>query len=201
MGPAQADEAHSVFFAGLDAGHSLHAHIGFKQALTDSLDRSGFVAMGILGAGGRKRDGDHPLQLGLLGGYQWAMPRIHAALFLGPEGERDGGLRLGVRAQGEIWARPSDETLLTATLIAGSARPQAWGRVSAGYKAWDETFVGPELSLKRERDWTEWRAGVHVTGPTFAGVTWRVSAGRSFAEGGREGFYGGLSGHIRFGGP
>jgi hypothetical protein len=201
LGPARADEARTLFFAGLDSGHSLHGHMGFKRMLGGLLDRSGFVAMGIIGAGGRQDGGGHPIEAGFLGGYQWALPRLHAGLFLGPEVESSRGLRAGARVQGEIWARPTDDTLLTVTLIAGSARPQVWGRVSAGYRLWDDVHFGPEVSLKHERSWSEWRAGIHLTGPQLAGVTWRLSAGRSFAEAGQEGFYGALSGHVRFGGP
>jgi hypothetical protein len=201
LGTAPAADAQTVFFAGLDSGHSVHGHLGFKRALGDSLDRSGFVAMGVLGLGGRGAGGGHPVEAGLMGGYQWDLPRVHAGLFLGPEVESAGGVRIGARAQGEVWARPTDGTLLTATLIVGSARPQAWGRLSAGYRLWDDVHVGPEVSLKQERAWSEWRAGVHLTGPQLAGVTWRISGGQSRVEGGREGFYASLSGHVRFGGP
>ncbi len=202
LGPtagARADDLRTVFFAGLDSGHSLHAHVGFKHALGTSLDADGWLVMGTVGAGesggerGRKGGGS------VMAGRQWSLPRLHAAVFLGPELQRDGGLRPGLRGQGEIWARPSDATLLTATVIAGTARSEVWGRLSAGYRVADEVFVGPEASAKRERDWHEWRAGLHLTGLRLAGVTWRVSAGRMWAESGREGFYGALSGHVRLG--
>lgn len=198
-GTARADDLHTVFFAGLDAGHSLHAHAGFKHALGGSLDRDGWLVLGTIGAG--ESGGDRGRKGGgaVLGGYQWSLPRLHMAVFAGPELQRDGGLRAGLRGQGEVWARPTDATLLTATVIAGTARAEVWGRVSAGYRVVDEVFVGPEASAKRERGWHEWRAGLHVTGPTFAGITWRLSGGRMWAESGREGFYGALSGHVRLG--
>jgi hypothetical protein len=178
LGPARADEARTVFFAGLDSGHSLHGHMGFKRMLGGSLDRSGFVAMGIIGAGGRQDGGGHPIEAGFLGGYQWALPRLHAGLFLGPEVESSRGLRAGARVQGEIWARPTDDTLLTVTLIAGSARPQVWGRVSAGYRLWDDVHFGPEgLLLSTNGSWRNGAPGIHLDRPAACRVTWRLAAG------------------------
>jgi hypothetical protein len=196
--PAGAEGARTVFFAGLDAGHSRYGHAGFKHALAGPLDAEGFLAMAIAGAGGRRGEGRHA-QAAVLVGYQWVLPRWHLAAFAGPELERDGRVRAGLRVQGEVWARPLDDTLLTLTVIAGSAQPQAWARLSAGYRLWADVHVGPEASYKREPDWREARLGLHVTGLELAGATWRVSAGRSFVGSGRDGFYLALSGHVRLG--
>ncbi len=197
--PARAEDARSVIFAGVETGPSPYLHAGFKHSLSGSLDQQGFLAMAIAGVGDRRDESRHALATAMVG-YQWTLPRWHAALFAGPEMQRDGPTRLGARIQGEVWARPFDDTLLTLTAIAGSARPGAWARVSGGYRLWDDVHVGPEASYKHEGDWRETRAGLHVTGLAFGGVTWRLSGGRAFGGSGRDGYYAGLSGHVRLGG-
>ncbi|HYF54597.1 MAG TPA: cellulose biosynthesis protein BcsS [Salinarimonas sp.] len=198
--PGRADDLRTVFFAGLDSGHSLHGHAGFKHALDGSLNASGFVALAVAGASGPRPDKGRHAGAALLAGYQWALPRWHVTLLAGPDLERDGRVRLGVRLQGEVWARPTDDTLLTLTAIAASGRPQGYARASAGYRLWGEVHAGPEVSYKTEPGWREARVGAHVTGFAFAGVTWRVSAGRSLPGTGRAGTYAGLSGWVRLGG-
>ena len=90
-------------------------------------------------------------------GYQWALDRLFVAGFIGPEvdaqqpatiGEipRLSQPRLGLRVQGEVWAHPTENTLLAATVVAGTARSQLWGRTAFGYRIWNDVFVGPEVS-------------------------------------------------------
>ena len=40
--------------------------------------------------------------------------------------------RFGLRLHGEIWARPTEETLLQATLIAGTSLDSIWARIAWG---------------------------------------------------------------------
>lgn len=194
--PARADDARAVIFAGVEAGPSPYLHAGFKHALNGPLDQPGFLAMAIAGAGDRRPEGRHALATAMVG-YQWTLPRWHVALFAGPEMQRDGRTRLGGRIQGEVWARPLDDTLLTLTAIAGSARPGAWARVSGGYRLWDDVHAGPEASYKHEGDQRETRAGLHVTGLRLGGVTWQISSGRAFGGSGKDGFYFALSSHVQ----
>lgn len=197
---ARADEVRTVFFAGFDSGYSRYGHAGFKHALGGSLDRPGFVAMAIAGAGGARRDEGRHAQASVLAGYQWSLPGWHVALLAGPELERDGRLQAGLRLHGEVWARPIENGLLTITAIAGSAQPQAWIQVAAGYRVWDDVHLGPEASYKHEEDWRERRLGLHVTGLNLHGVRLRLSGGRTFVASGRDGFYGGLSAYVRLAG-
>jgi hypothetical protein len=108
-------------------------------------------------------------------------------------------VHVGLRLHGEIWAHPTAQTLLTATVIVGTARTaHLWGRTSAGYALWDGVFVGPEVSVYTTDTYREWRLGAHVTGLTFGQMSFRLSAGwRGEEDTDRHGAYVGLAGHIK----
>lgn len=207
-----------VFFGSLDAGRSTFVSGGLKQTLTGPLDRPGFVAMEQVGFGvTRERferggasasvmrystDGSATF------GYQWTSPFYLAAL-VGPEVkseqltlagrfERVSKPRIGARAQVELWANPTPDTLLTGTLVAGSARTSVWARVSAGYRLFGKVFVGPEATIYTTPTYSELRWGGHVTGLSLGILQLRVSGGVTHDDG-RRGVspYAGISAWLR----
>jgi hypothetical protein len=208
----------TVLFASIDAGSSGFLTLGGKRTLVGTLDESGPVALASVGAGGSPEQmglpgvGDTPfrptLQASGLLGYQWALGRTFLSLFAGPELDRDrfastGGLareatRIGARVHGEIWMHPTDETLLTGTAIAGSARGHLWARASGGYKVWRDVFIGPEATLYRTETYREWRIGAHATGLQLGRFTLRLSTGWRVDEtSARGGAYGAVSVHVK----
>lgn len=221
IAPARAEEAdaweglRTVLFGSAEAGPSSFVGAGFKRALGPSLDRDGWLALGTLGAGVRQErlDGSEAratrvstLASGLVG-HQWIIDGTvvavfggveidHKQLFIGGEAPRLAEPRLGARLQAELWSRPTDATLVTATLVAGSARGHVWARTSWGYEMWRGVYAGPEAVAYLQDTYREGRLGLHLTGPSFAGVTFTASAGGSFTEA-RTGGYVTLSGYVR----
>jgi hypothetical protein len=208
-------EARTVLFGSFDVGSSGFLNLGLKRSLTGSLDESGPIFMGIIGGGGSpESDGSlaagrfrfrPTVQANALLGYQWLLGRVTLAGLVGPELDFERAsddiadrsrTRLGLRGHAEVWAHPTPNTLLTATVIAGSARGHVWGRASAGYALWDAVFIGPEASIYHAADYDEWRLGAHVTGLTWKGWTWRVSGGLMRNDE-RTGAYVGLTAYIR----
>ena len=188
-----------LLFGSLDAGAATFLSAGAKLA-PGRLDRQGFALLASIGTGHRREAAPcgcaHPITLRLsrytataaaLVGYQWFFDWGVVGAFAGPEGSvealTDGsqvaGLpaRYGLRVQGEIWARPTGETLVQATAILGSAREDAWGRIAWGYRLWD-TYLGPEASLYLDRlGYRKWSLGVHATDFALGTYSLRVSAG------------------------
>jgi hypothetical protein len=215
----QPREPRTVVFGSVDGGHSSFGTIGAKRTLFGSLDQSGPVGMASLGYGGtverlwwhpaQPRAMRHALHASALLGYQWVRDGLVAAAFAGPEIEgerldtpalpRDDETHLGARLHGEVWAHPTAGTLLTTTLIAGTARAaHLWGRASAGYAFWNGVFLGPEASVYTTDTYREWRVGAHVTGVTLGRFNLRLSGGWRTEEETRDhGAYVGLSAHIR----
>lgn len=208
--------ARTVWFGGLDWGRSGFAALGVKRALAGPVDRDGPVAIGTVGYGGEFERIDlpgrplalrHTVLAGALAGYQWIYPWGAVAAFAGPEAsyelvpefapddQRRSRARLGARVQGELWARPTPDTLLTANLILGSARQNAWSRVAWGYRALGDVYVGPEAAAYVTESYRKEQVGVHATGLEIGGVSLRLSAGWQ-REGDRNSPYVGLSGYL-----
>jgi hypothetical protein len=150
----------------------------------------------------------HAVHASALLGYQWVRDGLVIAGFAGPdvEGEHsDGHARRGDEPQFRrppAWRAlgpPTDTTLLTTTLIVGTARTaHLCGRASAGYAFWNGVFVGPEASIYAIDTHRELRLGAHVTGLTVGRFDLRLSGGwRGEEETRHHGPYVGLSAHIR----
>lgn len=207
---AEAGEIDALLFGSLDAGAATFVTAGAKLGL-GPLDRDGFAMLASVGGGRRGERGGCPCDPGggydlaltrytvsaaAVLGYQWTFDWGVVAAFAGPEGTRDfltdgHGLaalpaRFGLRLHGEVWARPTEATLLQATAIAGSARDSAWARLAWGYRLW-ETYLGPEASLYA--DYTGYRKvnlGLHATDFALGRYSFRVSAGMQAETGGRR---------------
>lgn len=209
---AAAGEWDIVLFGSLDAGAATFLSAGAKVA-PGGATRDGFVLLAGVGAGHRRERGvcvcaRSPVMSSLsrstaLGaavvGYQWFHDWGVAALFAGPEGSVEvlsgsaGSLALpprwGLRLHGEIWARPSDETLLQATAILGSSREDAWGRLAWGYRVWG-AYLGPEAGLYADRTaYRKWNFGLHATDFALGTFSFRASAGIQFETGQQPGPY------------
>ncbi|WP_336486301.1 cellulose biosynthesis protein BcsS [Methylobacterium nigriterrae] len=205
---AAENEAGLLLFGSLDAGAASFATAGAKLAL-DRLDRPGFVALASVGLGRRFERAlctcgetarvaslaRHTMLGAAVAGYQWFFDRGVAAAFAGPEFTREGLLeartlhvfsaRYGLRLQGEVWARPSAETLVTGTVILGTARGDAWARLAVGYELWG-AYLGPEVSLYADATgYRKWNLGLHATDFALGRFNLRASAGLQFETRGR----------------
>ena len=141
-------------------------------------------------------------------GYQWTFDRVFVAGFVGPEMDAQqpatvGEIpqmsrpRLGLRVQGELWSHPTDNTLLAATLVAGTVRGSFWARTAFGYRVWKDVFIGPEVAFSQSENFREWRAGAHVTGLRLGQITLGLSGGwRGEDKDPHGGAYVNLSGYI-----
>jgi hypothetical protein len=210
------EDVRTVLFGSLDAGRSTFVNAGAKRALAGSLDQDGPVALATVGYGARFErpvaGGPLALRQTTLGsaliGYQWAFPWGVAAGFVGAEasyerltarwGARDNGLAAGVRVQGELWAHPSEATLVTASLVLGSSRLDLWSRIALGYRIFDGVFVGPEVATYATDTYRKWQVGLHATGLQIGQFGLRLSGGYLREEqSDRDGPYFALAGHIR----
>ncbi len=196
--PAVAEDAglRSVLFSSLEAGASTFSTGGAKVVF-DRFDRDGPVVL-VSGGSGVRLEGGGRLPVlvrttllgAALGGYQFVQPWGVVTVLAGPELSVEmltgagGGtllpLRSGVRLHGEVWARPTESTLVTATVILGSARSDAWARLSWGFSLFG-TYLGPEASASLDHTgYRKWSLGLHATDYAFGGYRFRLSAGCQF---------------------
>ncbi len=154
-----------LLFGSLDAGASAFVTGGTKLTF-DGVGRDGFALLASGGGGVRREPGPTIRGIGttrmrqtalgaVLAGYEWFHEWGAVAAFVGPEGsieiERSVAgtavlpFRAGIRLHGEVWAHPTETTILTATAILGSTRQSAWGRLSWGTALWG-AYIGPEVA-------------------------------------------------------
>lgn len=196
------EDQRTVLFASVDAGRSVFLSAGSKQTLVGSLDRDGYVAVESSGFGltrERSKDGlDLPIlrfktETSAMFGRQWNMQGLYLAAYLGPELEHEqltvaGRIlsfskpRYGAKAQFELWSNPTSDTLVTATVVAGTARESLWARASAGYRVFRNAYVGPEATTYVTDSYRELKVGAHLTGFAVGIVQARVSAGWMVAD-------------------
>ena len=193
---AQDDPASVLLFGTLETGPSTFLTAGAKLAL-DRIDREGFVALATLG-GGTRREGVGRRETAsgaAVLGYQWFRDWGVIAAYVGLEGSLEalttGGVtrldpsRFGARLQGELWARPTETTLLTATAILDSSRTAAWGRLSWGWRVepWSgwSAYLGPELALYADHTgYGKWTLGLHATDFAIGRFRFRTATGLQF---------------------
>ncbi|MEH3118745.1 MAG: cellulose biosynthesis protein BcsS [Methylorubrum populi] len=194
-GPARSEDGglRTVLFGSLEAGASTFSASGAKLAF-DRFERDGPVALVTMGSGVRLENGFRAPVLvratllgAALGGYQFIREWGAVTVLAGPEASWEtlagpGGpavlpLRGGMRLHGEVWARPSEATLATATVILGSARGDAYGRLSWGYALFG-AYLGPEVAVYADRTgYRKWSVGLHATDYGFGGYRFRLAAG------------------------
>ena len=186
--------ARLVLFGSVDGGRDkTHASAGFKQAILGSeLDSSGFRMMGKLGGSqepGSRRPRRGTLWTGeaqLLLGYEWRIGDSFIALYAGSDSEanyyRDAlvagyRLRFAPRIHADLWLRPSERALIQASAYVSALDSRAWGRLAGGWSIVPDLYLGPEIEIYRQSDYSKLRLGGHLTGLAWLGANWRVSAG------------------------
>ncbi|AMJ60462.1 hypothetical protein AXW83_09315 [Bosea sp. PAMC 26642] len=185
----------AVFFGSLEAGPAkTFASVGVKRALRGGLDESGFRA--LLAAGLSKEETNRSRPHGVtyktgsqvMLGYEWRIRDTFVALYGGSdiESEQSGcgcsmttRTRMGWRLQTDLWSRPTPDIVLHAGAYASTLDGRLWARLAPGWALPQirELFVGPEVELYRESDYSKLRLGLHLTGLRLLGLTWRLSGG------------------------
>ncbi|MGA0595446.1 cellulose biosynthesis protein BcsS [Enterovirga sp. CN4-39] len=202
------EDLRTVLFSQIDAGRSVFFTLGAKQTLVGPLDRTGFVVMETSGFGitherFRRQELDLPAvrfttQTSVLVGQQWNLGPVFLSALIGPEilheqltiaGQVQGFSEPIYGAKGliELWAHPTRNTLLTATLTGTTAKASVSGRGSVGYRVWNNLFAGPEISAYATDSYQETKAGAHLTGFAFGILQGRFSAGWMVTDDRRRG--------------
>ncbi|MCJ2124425.1 cellulose biosynthesis protein BcsS [Methylobacterium sp. J-077] len=199
---AYGGEIDALLFGSLDAGAATFLTVGAKLGF-GPLDQDGFVILTSVGSGRQRERGDgglprtrYTFSAATVLGYQWFFDWGTAAIFSGPEGAMEVladqralaalPAAYGLRLHGEIWARPTENTFLQATAIAGSTRDSLWTRLAWGYRAWG-AYLGPEVSVYGDATgYRKWNLGLHGTDFAVARYNFRVSAGLQTESGRRS---------------
>jgi len=188
----------TVLFGSLEAGPAkTFAAIGMKRALTGGLTTNGFRLMVKVGVSREETRARRPHGTTYKGeaqsllGYEWRIGGTFLALYGGTdyEGEQREEAagtvilnRYGARLHGDLWMTPLEGTMLHASFYVSTINGRLWGRVAPGWLlprdiGLGHPYLGPEIELYRERDYSKLRLGVHLTGLRLFGLSWRLSGG------------------------
>ncbi|MGL4322899.1 MAG: cellulose biosynthesis protein BcsS [Beijerinckiaceae bacterium] len=105
--------------------------------------------------------------------------------------------RVGARVQLDWWQHPTDTTLLTANVAAGTIKREIWGRVAHGWKIGSYGYIGPEVSAAVSVRDAVWRGGVHWSEIPLWAFRLRISGGLAYQRG-RAGAYVAFSNYYKF---
>jgi hypothetical protein len=185
-----------VVFGSLEAGPAkTFASVGLKRALGGTgLDASGFRTMLAVGVSREEANRSRPHGIlyksgsQVLVGHEWRIGDTFIALYAGSDIEseqRDCGCvvtsrtRIGWRLQADLWARPMPGGIIHASAYASTLDGRIWTRLAPGWALppVEELYLGPEIEIYRESDYSKLRLGLHLTGLRLLGLTWRLSGG------------------------
>jgi hypothetical protein len=184
----------AVLFGSLEAGASKTlATIGIKQAWGGAgLDASGFRTLLKVGAAREAASRTRPRGIAYkaesqaLFGYEWRFGDNFLALYAGSDVEGEYReqwnvssyiVRMGPRLQADLWARPTETTMVQAAAYVSSLDRRAWLRLAPGWTIREELYAGPEIELYRQHGYRKLRVGLHLTGLRLFGLTWRLAGG------------------------
>jgi len=187
----------------LDASGSLTSKSDFGAvAVTAALDgtvrQTGFLGRAEFVGGGYRYDATNSgvtrridatqMSGGALVGYNWATPNWSVAFFAGAQAvdthlspfdasNATHGTHVGAKFVGEFYGNPTDKTMFSGYASYGTANNDYYSRFKAGYALTRQIFVGPEFLALGDRFYTEYRAGLHLTGATVGPLALGVSGG------------------------
>lgn len=183
-----------VIFGSMEAGPTKgFGSTGVKRAIGGSLADSGFRLFVKAGFSREetRNQGWHGLtdkaEVQALIGYEWRIGDNFISLYAGYDSESERSLDAfaispisnyyGARLQADLWAVPTERTMLHASGYISSINGRLWARLSPGWQMPAGFYVGPEIEAYRERDYSKLRLGLHVTNLRFMGLAWRLSGG------------------------
>jgi hypothetical protein len=146
---------------------------------------------------------------GVLGGYAWNTRNWSFMLLGGVElsnttlsypdpNNPTAGFYIGAKIVGEFYGNPTHDTMLSGYGSFSTTNSEYYSRFKAGYRIWENVFFGPEVLALGNRYYSEYRAGVHLTGLTIGQLALGVSGGATSSRVTGSGGYGVLDAHIGF---
>jgi len=189
----------AVLFGSLEAGPAkTFAAAGMKRAFgTAGLDASGFRALLNIGMSREQANRSPPhgtaykAEAQTLIGYEWRIGDVFVSLYAGFDYESEQrpcscGVvttsRYGQRIQADLWATPMPDMMLQASAYASTLDRRLWGKLAPGWVLPQGfqpqlLYLGPEIEAYRERSYSKFRLGLHLSGLRVLNLNWRLSAG------------------------
>lgn len=138
----------------------------------------------------------------VLGGYRVKRGDFELKVMVGPQWQQfdptsssaaQSGTKLGLHGVAETWWEPHPLFLLASSWTAYTFGHGYGARLAAGWRAFDQFWIGPEISTFSDVFSTQYRVGLHVTGLRWQDLEWSAATGHLEDNFHRRG------GYLRFG--
>ena len=194
-----------IYFAGFDIWrYGLGGYTGFQWA-PDGIYKDGFILRASLSdnierfATRTHRYTTEIARGSLMAGLKFSGNQADIQFLAGYELQADFQLvdgrlakpraRLGTRFTTDIWWEPTPRLMLQASLSGTTIDNAISMRAAAGWRLFDQFWIGPEAS--RSSDWfsKQTRVGAHLTGLRTSHYEWSIAAGHIEDSYHRDGLY------------
>jgi len=184
--------------SGSFANKSAFGAVAVTGAADGTLRQNGFLGRAEFVGGGYRYDATNAgftqsvnatqVAGAALVGYNWVAPRWTVALFGGAQvvntmlnpfdaNNATHGTHVGAKFVAEFYGNPTDNTMFSGYGSYGTANSDYYSRFKAGYAIARQVFIGPEFLALGDRFYSEYRAGLHVTGLSLGQLALGLSGG------------------------
>lgn len=139
------------------------------------------------------------IRAAILPGYKFTADRVELQLLGGLDVENDYLMvnrhyfasrgRIGARFTIDGWWEPTRLLMLNASLSGTTIDNGISSRAAAGWRLFDQFWIGPEASISSDFFSQQYRIGAHLTGLRTGNVEWTIAAGHIEDSFKRDGVY------------
>jgi hypothetical protein len=196
-----------LLYAGFDIWRFGRAGYGGFYWAPDGLNNDGFITRLFVSRGGERYDAGARrfstdiIRAAPLAGWRLSQGTLELKVFAGPELEKRvltpdiptaayRGTHIGARVAAELWWEPTPEMMLTSAFSASTNATSASARGAAGWRVFEQSWAGPEISTSGDAFSQQVRIGAHLTGLRFDALEWSAAVGYVTDSYHRNGVYG-----------
>ena len=205
-GSLTADTKNSVFgtVIGTIAPFGSFEQSGARIRLAGVLGQYSYIGSNSIGrVTGTQMDGSFMV------GYEWVSRRATVAVYGGGNivnnklsvydpSNSSAGQATGFKIGADFYIRPTDFIMISGVGSYSSAHNAYYAKLKTGLAIAPDIFVGPEAVFLGDSFFTQWRAGMHITGAKFSALQIGASAGILKDKVRGSGIYGALDARIKF---
>jgi hypothetical protein len=196
-----------LLYAGFDIWRFGRAGYGGFYWAPDGLNNDGFITRLFVSRGverydaGARRFNTDIVRAAPLAGGRLGQGTLELKVFAGPELENRvltpdiptapyRGTHIGARVAAELWWEPVPEMMLTSAFSASTNAASTSARGAAGWRVFDQFWMGPEISASSDDFSKQVRVGAHLTGFKLDALEWSAAVGYVTDSYHRSGVYG-----------
>jgi Cellulose biosynthesis protein BcsS len=137
---------------------------------------------GVGRVGGKQEDGS------FLVGYEWVTRNTSVAFYGGADVANNTltkpdpsnlvtGVSFGLKASVDFYTNPTNYSMVSGNMTYSTANNSYYTRFKVGLAIADSLYVGPEALLLGDNLYSQYRAGLHLTGARFGSLQFGISGG------------------------